>query len=457
MRDLTSPLPLANISTYRRWLILAHPFNMDGRAASHTITDKIPHLLAAGIEVVVISGVTGKRDDRFEHHQVWSPGPSGFKFELRHVLRQKLRSRVAYRSLMLIASLLLLPLIFFERLFKPVESSWSWYYSAVRRGLRLAEGKPFDLIYSTAGPFAAHLAACTLQYKLGTPWLAEIHDPLVLPGSTPSTRRQKAYAEVERKICTDADIAIWFTDQALASALRRHPALDTRGRVILPGVDRPFYGSSPPYIPTQRMVLGHFGSLSRTRTFSPFIESIAFLKVNAPNTYQDLEVHIYGGPLDEASVQMAKSLGVWDRIRLFGRIENDPVTGLSGREKVLARMRQCDVLVLVHGDDAMCAEYIPSKLYEYLWMQRPILATVHNNPQMAQLIREQGHQVAECSLENGGRSTHASTALSDALIQLWERWKINGLPDIGKPTPYTTAASTQQLIAWVELIDQTNL
>jgi hypothetical protein len=76
---------------------------------------------------------------------------------------------------------------------------------------------------------------------------------------------------------------------------------------------------------------------------------------------------------------------------------------------------------------------------------------------MAQLIREQGHQVAECSLENGGRSTHASTALSDALIQLWERWKINGLPDIGKPTPYTTAASTQQLIAWVELIDQTNL
>ena len=76
----------------QRWLILAHPFNMDGRAASHTITDKIPHLLAAGIELVVISGVTGRHDDRFEHHQVWSWGPSGFKFELRHVLKQKISS-----------------------------------------------------------------------------------------------------------------------------------------------------------------------------------------------------------------------------------------------------------------------------------------------------------------------------------------------------------------------------
>ena len=74
----------------KRWLILAHPFNMDGRAASHTITDKIPHLLSAGIEIVVISGVTGDLDSRFDHHQVWSAAPAGFKFELRHVLRRQI-------------------------------------------------------------------------------------------------------------------------------------------------------------------------------------------------------------------------------------------------------------------------------------------------------------------------------------------------------------------------------
>ena len=61
---------------------------------------------------VVISGVTGEHDDRFEHYQVWSWGPSGFKFEMRHVLRQKIHSRHLYRLCMLIISMALLTVSF---------------------------------------------------------------------------------------------------------------------------------------------------------------------------------------------------------------------------------------------------------------------------------------------------------------------------------------------------------
>ena len=54
----------------QRWLILSHAFNMDGRAASHTITDKLPHLKAAGIELVVLSGVSGEQDGELEHYRL---------------------------------------------------------------------------------------------------------------------------------------------------------------------------------------------------------------------------------------------------------------------------------------------------------------------------------------------------------------------------------------------------
>ena len=439
-------------TTKPRWLILAHPFNMDGRAASHTITDKIPHLLAHGIEVVVISGVTGEKDTRFEHHQVWSAGPSGFKFELRHVLRQRLTSKLVYRLIMLCVSLVLLPLIFIERLFKPVESSWSWQYSAQWRAHRLAREKPFDLVYSTAGPFAAHLAAQNLKKQLGVPWLAEVHDPLVLPGSNPHTRRQLAYADVERRICHDADVAIWFTDQAMTSARTRHPVLGHKGRVMLPGVDDPFHGAPrPPYRPGPHLILGHFGSLSKSRTLLPFVHALSLLQRQSPEAYADLRIHIYGGQLDEPSVLAAEQLGVMDHIQRFGRLETDPSTGLSGRDQVLHRMRACDALALVHGDDAMCAEYIPSKLYEYLWTQRPIIATAHDNPQMAQLLRAQGHQVAEGPLRPDG-SVQTAPELARLLHALWQQWKSQGLPDSGRVTPYTTAASCRQLMAWAQSI-----
>lgn len=435
-------------SKKRRWLILAHPFNMDGRAASHTITDKIPHLLAQGIEVVVISGVTGAQDHRFEHHQVWSLGPAGFKFELRHVLRQRLKSRLAYRTVMFLVSLLLLPSIVLERLCKPVESSWSWQFSATRLGLQLARLKPFDLVYSTAGPIAAHLAAQAIKQKMGTPWLAEIHDPLVMPGSTPRTRRQRAYAEVERQICKDADIAIWFTDQAMASALARHPALGTKGRVMLPGVDDPFAGQARPgYRPGEHLILGHFGSLSKSRSMLPFIHAMALLRKDAKPVYADLRLHIYGSQLDSASIQAAQQLGVMEHVIQWGRIEADPATGLSGREQVLMHMRECDALALVHGDDAMCREYIPSKLYEYLWMQRPIIATVHDNPQMARLLREQAHLVADSPMQAQG-DPHTAPMLAAHLQQIWQQWSSQGLPDSGRATPYSTAAASSQLIGW---------
>jgi hypothetical protein len=58
----------------QRWLVLAHAFNMDGRAASQTITDKLPHLEKAGIELVILSGVSGRHDAHFEHHQLGGDG-----------------------------------------------------------------------------------------------------------------------------------------------------------------------------------------------------------------------------------------------------------------------------------------------------------------------------------------------------------------------------------------------
>lgn len=427
----------------QRWLILAHAFNMDGRAASQTITDKIPHLLRAGIEVVVLSGVSGTKDKVVEHHQLWPAGPAGLRFELRHVLRRKFESRFVYRSLMTLASLLLLPGLIIEKLLRPVESSWSWWISAWLKGRALARQQPFDLIYSTGGAFAAHLAGRALKRSLGTPWLAEVHDPFITPGTTPQTAQQKMQARVEQMICTEADIAIWFTEQALASARARHPQLGERGKMLLPGIDPPFK-ELPPYRPGPKLIVGHFGSLSATRNLVPFIEALEQLLQSRPDLVADTELHVYGGPLDSVSAARLASSPVRERVCHFGRIEADPVTGLSGREQILRRMRAVDVLLLLHGEEPICEEYIPSKLYEYLWMQRPILATVHRNPQMAAMLRGEGHVVVET-----GVAVTAVSALTTEVEVLYERWRDLGLQDSDRVSSYTTQAAVGQLLGWV--------
>ncbi len=417
----------------QRWLVLSHAFNMDGRAASQTITDKLPHLEAAGIELVVLSGVSGDPDRHYEHHQLWPAAAAGIRFELRHVLRKHLLHPKVYRLVMVLLSIPLLPFMFIEKLLRPVESSWSWWLSAYLKGRALARHRRFDLIYSTGGAFAAHVAGRALKQALGVRWLAEVHDPLVMPGSTPKTAQECMQAEVERSICTDADVAIWFTDQALASAKRRHPQLDDRGKMMLPGIDAPFK-VLPPYVPGAKMVIGHFGSLSATRNLTPIISALETLVAQRPELRSMVELQVTGGPLDPVSQVYLGQSSVRGMVRHLGRIEADSFMGLSGRTQILRRMRNVDVLLLLHGTEPICAEYIPSKLYEYLWMQRPILATVHCNPQMAGLLRAQGHHV----VEDGDN-------LTNTLEELMDRWISLGLPDNDQASPYTTQAAVQHL------------
>lgn len=420
----------------QRWLVLSHAFNMDGRAASQTITDKLPHLEAAGIELVVLSGVSGSHDRHYEHYQLWPAGPAGIRFELRHVLRMHFTSPLGYRLVMLLLSLPLLPFMLVEKLLRPVESSWSWWLSAYLKGLRLARRRKFDLIYSTGGAFAAHLAGNALKQKLGVRWLAEVHDPLVKPGSEPVSKQERMQAEVERIICTHADVAVWFTDQALASAKRRHPQLGERGKMMLPGIDAPFK-EMPPYVPGPKMVIGHFGSLSATRNLTPIIEALETLVVRRSELRDKIELQLTGGPLDAISEASIAKSPVRDLVRHFGRIEADPIAGFSGRKQILRRMRGVDVLLLLHGTEPICAEYIPSKLYEYLWMQRPILAAVHDNPQMRDVLTEQSNFV-----------TVNKEEMVDSLESLWHLWRTHRLPDSGRQSPYTTQAAVEQLIGW---------
>jgi hypothetical protein len=440
-KNMSAPRP-------QRWLILSHAFNMDGRASSQTITDKIPHLRAAGIEVVVLSGVSGLKDPNFEHHQLWPVGPAGVKFEMRHVLRRKWGKAWIYRFWMTLVSLVLLPGVFLEKLWRPVESSWSWSVSAYFKGLSLCQQRQFDLIYSSGGAFAAHVAGRALKRRTGIPWLAEVHDPFVTPGKVPQTAQVRMQLAVEQLICTQADVAIWFTEQALASAKARHPQLGNRGKVLLPGIDNPFPEQVPLHMPSAKLVLGHFGSLSKTRHLVRVVEAFEHLSLHAPQILQDLELHVYGGPLDEISQARIQASVTRSHFHHFGRVEADPVSGISGRQRILAKMRSVDVLLLIHGEEAICEEYIPSKLYEYLWMRRPILAQVHRNPQMVGMLRDLHHRVVETGRDADDKD-HPGKAIADCIQSYWLEWRQTALPDRGLTSPYTTQSAVDALRSFV--------
>jgi len=421
----------------KRWLILAHGFNMDGRAASLTVTDKIPYLLEAGIKPIVFSAITGVQDERFPHYQFLAWGPAGFRFDFRHWIANQYGRGLFYKVTTRTVSLLLAPLIAIEKLFLGYSSQWSWALPAYIHGLRLIKAGKVDIVYSSGGAWSAHLAGLWLKKSTGIKFISEIHDPLVIrkgpedQGFTKPSNRDAAFRKkLEANLCTSADYLWWLTEGALHYAKVRNPKLNTlknaHGFVVMPGAQPPSqtnFKTEHQY--SEYLNLCHFGSLAKDRSLSVVLSSLNTLLKKYPESYSSIRIHAYGAPLDSLTTEAIERFGLEDVVIAHGRLEKDAALGQSGRERAIEKMQQADVLILLHGQGEECAEYIPSKLYDYLWTGRPIWAVTHRNPQLNEMLI-----ASNAYLSASGDD--AKLALT--LEKIWQDWLLKKLnPVMGSP------------------------
>ena len=135
-----------------------------------------------GIKLSVISGITGSHDQRFLHLQLLPWGPSGLRFDLRHLVAMKFGRGFLYRIIGFFLSVIFAPFVVIERALFGLQSHASWALPATVYSLWLTRKQRPDVIYSTGGAYAAHLAGFWLKKITGTKWIAEIHDPMVIAG-----------------------------------------------------------------------------------------------------------------------------------------------------------------------------------------------------------------------------------------------------------------------------------
>ena len=421
---MTDPLP--QITIRKRWLILSHAFNMDGRAASQTITDKIPYFIEAGIKPTVFSSITGIKDTRFTHHQFLAWGPAAFRFDFRHWVANQYGRGLLYKFVTTSVSILLAPFIALEKTLLGFSSQWSWAMPAYLHGKKLIRDKQLDLVYSTAGAWSAQLAALWLKKSTNVFWMAEIHDPLVIRNSpddlgfaTPRNRDARFRKWLETQICKHADLAWWFTDGAVHYAKLRNPNLNepgnAKGVMVIPGAEPPGgLSTGQQHVYTEHLNVCHFGSLAKDRSLSTILKALIPLFQKYPEARQHIRLHAYGAPLDSLTLDALKLWGFEDVLIAHGRLEKDPVTRKSGRERVVEKMQKADVLLLMLGHEEWCTEYIPSKFYEYLWAGRPIWGISHRNPQLDQMLLERESYICY---------NDSDEAVAGMLETIWLDWR----------------------------------
>ena len=419
----------------KKWLIVAHCMNMDGQAASHHVSDKLKYLERNNIQPFLLSAASGKKDSRYPHHQVFSPFPSGIKFELRHYIRLRIQNRILSEILLGILNLIIFPCYLLEKVFLPLDSQWSWFISAYFCGRKIIKSKKIDFIYVLGGASSGFLAAHLLSKRSRIPFIAECFDPIISCEWRRSRLSFHFNKWIESLICQHAQAVIWYTNGARDEALARNPLLAKRGHVIRPGMQPPDFKGEK-YQKTNKIKFAYFGGLSRERSLLPIIKGVATILLDNPEYSKIIELHVYGGELDNLSREFIKKTPC-AFLSVHGRLEYDKDSQKSGRQRVLEKMRTSDVLVLIHGVGQITKLYVPSKTYEYLWAKRPIMLLTPCPEEWTDLLPEKEHSVLK---------SEEFDQLLKGFHSFIERWQTGGLPDCKLSIPFSAEESTQEII-----------
>jgi glycosyltransferase involved in cell wall biosynthesis len=396
----------------KNWLLISHSFNMDGRASSITVTDKVPYILKRDIQLTIISAITGFLDTRVAHYQLLPWGPSALRFDFRHWLANKCGRRIIYKITTFLFTITLLPFIFLEKVLVGLSSQASWSLPAALYGIYLVRRKKIDLVYTSAGVWSALLAGWLIKKVTGVQWIVEIHDPLVHRYSDADngmslrkTRDSRFMQKLEKLVCRDADCLWWFTQGALDYAKLRNPVLGDKGFVVLPGAEPP--GCYEPLINHkygEKLNFAHFGTLAKDRSLEPILNALDVLFKEIPIARSKILINIYGTSIDIASKEAVEILGMQGIVVEHGRFP---------RADAVKLIRSADVLLVLHGTGEWAVECIPSKIYDYFWSDRPILGVVDRSEQLRLLLEDRNSYVCCTSLQE---------SINQVVREIWHDW-----------------------------------
>lgn len=263
----------------------------------------------------------------------------------------------------------------------------TWLPAALLRSLRFLRRHPADILYSTYPPASAHLIALLLKQITGLPWVADFRDAWTYDPLDPVLEEMPYRLALEKRleeavVCT-ADAVIAATQVSAAYLRETYPQAASGVRIITNGFepeDFPSVESSPKSVQQDPLCIVHTGSFSHShprRTPQPLFAALESLLDEDPAWAGRVHLLLVGhlSPQERAAGARLEQAGVVE------------IAGSRKREEALEFQRQADILLLVDHSRQWPASNVPAKFYEYLAMQRPILA-LSGSGMVEQLMRE---------------------------------------------------------------------
>ena len=306
--------------------------------------------------------------------------------------------------------------------FLPDNKIW-WIRPAHRLGV-LAEFEP-DIVWATCPPYSAALAARRTARELGVPLALDFRDPWTRnpnrPKLPPPHRAFNRY--LARKTLRSADL-VTGVYRAIVDEVREL-APEVRVAHLPNGYDSAdFPDELPSPEPGNTLELFYLGTIYPGLNYPlPNLEALA--------ERQNVKLTV-AGRYPECFRDHISRLGISERVNLLGYLP---------RKEALERAAGADALLLYIDGRPLNAGQITSKSYEYLGLERPILAAVPPGGAAEELLGN--YETARIIPPGSAKEAGA------ALDKLLEPKRNGNLPSGDRPPELSREALTEK---WIMLL-----
>ncbi len=244
---------------------------------------------------------------------------------------------------------------------------------------RCIEREQPDVLFTTSYPFSAHLLGLAAKQKYGVRWVADFRDPWTLHWSHDHKSRVTRRIEnaLEASIMKHADVVTVTTESLQKAYQNRYPSARNKLHCVRNSFDDQVQ-QNPVDVDRSPVRLVHFGHVyGGARSLAPVLHALAKLRRVHHWTERDVVLENYGR-FSADDLALAEQLGVRAHVQIQQTV---------GYAEGIASLQRAALLLLPTWQTEHGPLFLPAKLYDYLYANRPILA-LGSNPELAQILAE---------------------------------------------------------------------
>ncbi|MCG2737894.1 MAG: glycosyltransferase [Candidatus Methanoperedenaceae archaeon] len=314
-----------------------------------------------------------------------------------------------------------------------------WELFATRMGKRILRENNISAIVSRSTPITSHFIALELKKTSNLPWIACFSDPWTLAPNPPyshkflPSRFIKILNEyLERKIISSADKIVFTTKYQKDLYSEKYHDLEDKF-VVIPNSFDPNENIECCNKKENKFTIVYTGGLSGERSPEPFLKALVILKKERKKIYTDIRVIFIGNLATFAN--LIEDYNLCDIIKVKGELH---------RTEALKYLTIADILLLIDAPNSILSIYLPSKLLDYIRVNKPILAITPKG---------ESSDVIKTTKTGTVISSYDPNDIANSILSYYNDY-INGSlevnPDFDEINKYSAEICTRKLIGIIE-------